>query len=333
MRKPIAAALIFALVLSLAAGCSSKQTNIPDSVAPSYEEGSTSKNGFYNDAQSDLAPPGEDAAVPESTAQKRIDFSPESDQKIIYSGSVGIETTEYDATVSDIKTLIENYDCLIGTSDESNEDQSWRDKSYDTSPRASTWTILVPAERFSALMDSIGTVHGHILSKKQDSDNLTRQYHDTENRIAALKVQEQRLLSFMEAADSVTDMLEIEGRLTEVRYELESLQGQNNSIDFQVQYATLHISLKEVVLYDTNGMPFFQRVSRAFSTSSSGFIQAVQGLLILLILLLPYLAVAGVVAAILYATRNRRAQCKMKRQQKKAVARKDMKRTDEASPK
>ncbi len=325
MKKAFTAALVLVLVITLMAGCGTRQ----NSSASSYGESTPSESGFNAGAQSDQALPEEEK---EASAPESADVTSADNQKITYSGSVVIETTDYDAAVSDIKALISGYDCLVGASDEYNDDQSWRDDTVDSSARTCSWTILVPSERFSDMMDSIGTIHGHVRSKRQDSDNLTRQYHDTESRIAALKVQEQRLLSFMEEADNVSDLLEIEDRLSEVRYELETLQNQNNSIDFQVQYATLQISLEEVADYDSTGLSFGQRVSHAFSDSGSSFTHAVQGLIILLILLLPYLVIAGVVVLVLFATRNRRARRRMERRQKNAAAQKGPKGPDVESP-
>ena len=203
------------------------------------------------------------------------------------------------------------------SANESDYNTGWRDAAYKVSARDFTWTLRVPSEKFTAMMDKLGSVHGHIESKDQSAEDMTKQFRDNEGRISALKAQEQRLLSFMEEAKTVSETLEIEDRLTEVRYELEQLQTANNDIDFMAKYSKLTVRVHEVVDYDTTGMSFAQRVNQAFSDSSHGFVRVVQGLVIALIWLLPYLAIAAVVALILFLTRDRRAAKRALRQEKR----------------
>ena len=237
--------------------------------------------------------------------------------KLVYTGYVSIQSTEYDATVTDIKALIAEYHCIVESADESNYDSGWRDTAYNTSARNFEWVIRVPSDSFAELMDRMGTVHGHVESKNQSTEDMTKRFRDNEGRIASLKVQEERLLSFMESAETISDMMEIEDRLSEVRYELEQLQNANNDIDFMARYSKLTVRVHEVVDYDTAGMSFGQRVVQAFSTSSSTFVRVVQVLIILLIWLLPYLAIAAVVVLILFLTRDKRAAKRAVRKEKR----------------
>ena len=72
-------------------------------------------------------------------------------------------------------------------------------------------------------------------------------------------------------------------------------------------WSTLTVRVSEVAAYSGDGLSFPQRVAQAWSTSGTGFVRAVQGILIAVIWLLPWLVIAGVVALILYLTRNKRA--------------------------
>ena len=166
------------------------------------------------------------------------------------------------------------------------------------------------------MMDDLDSITGHVNSKSQDAEDLTRQYSETASKIASLKTQESRLLTFMEQAKDISEMLEIEDRLADVRYEIETLLNQNNDIDLRVQYSTLTLTVNEVVDYDTTGMSFGQRVVRAFSNSTSGFVHVVQGIIILVILLLPYLIIAAIVGIILVATKGKREAVRIKKKEK-----------------
>ena len=76
--------------------------------------------------------------------------------KLVYTGSVTIDSTDYDATVADVRKLIADYGCLVEQANESDYDRTWRDAA--SSVREHTWTLRVPSEKFSALLDSFGTV-------------------------------------------------------------------------------------------------------------------------------------------------------------------------------
>ena len=76
------------------------------------------------------------------------------------------------------------------------------------------------------------------------------------------------------------------------------------------------LTVNEVVDYDTTGMSFGQRVVQAFSNSTSGFVHVIQGIIILVILLLPYLIIAAIVGIILVATRSKREAARSKKKEK-----------------
>ena len=301
-------ALLLAGLFLLLSGCGGSYES-HDSSAAYTEEAAEYESGFVSDeyASGGTAGGGSTEAQPAETAGL----------KLVYTGYVSIQSTEYDATVADVKALITEYRCIVESADESNYDTGWRDAAYNTSARDFEWVIRVPSDSFQELMERFGAVHGHVESKNQSAEDMTKRFRDNESRIASLKAQEERLLSFMENAETISETLEIEDRLSEVRYELEQLQNANNDIDFMAQYSKLTVRVHEVVDYDTAGMSFGQRVVQAFSTSSSTFVRVVQVLIILLIWLLPYLAIAAVVVLILFLTRDKRAAKRAVRKEKR----------------
>ena len=309
MKRLVSILLTGVLLACLLAGCggsggAASHDNSYAAAEETIEEAYDS--GFADSSTADSAPAGDSGSGTDLSGLK-----------LVYTGSVTVQSTEYDATVADIKSLIAEFGCIVETANEFDYDMGWRDAAYKASARDYTWTLRVPSEKFSAMMDKLGTVHGHIESREQSAEDMTKQFRDNEGRISALKAQEQRLLSFMENAETISDTLEIEDRLTEVRYELEQLQNANNDIDFMAKYSKLTVRVHEVVDYDTTGMSFPQRVNQAFSDSSHGFVRVVQGLVIALIWLLPYLAIAAVVALILFLTRDKRAAKRAVRQEKR----------------
>ena len=54
------------------------------------------------------------------------------------------------------------------------------------------------------------------------------------------------ILELLEKAGTVEDIITIEGRLSEVRYQLEAYASQLRTFDNQVDYSTVHINISEV---------------------------------------------------------------------------------------
>ena len=323
-RRIFSIALTCALVLGILSGCGSSGNYQSDT--SSAMSGISAGNSFgYSDSKTadidsvqaeELAPEGSQEAPAEAEVPSPQEQEVIPTEKIVYTGSVQLDTMDYDKSISEIKALILANNCIVASSNEANYDSSWRDSSYNSSAREYSWRILVPAKNFSKMMDDLDSITGHVNSKSQDAENLTRQYSETASKIASLKTQESRLLTFMEQAKDISEMLEIEDRLADVRYEIETLQNQNNDIDLRVQYSTLPLTVNEVVDYDTTGMSFGQRVVQAFSNSTSGFVHVIQGIIILVILLLPYLIIAAIVGIILVATRSKREAARLKKKEK-----------------
>ena len=55
----------------------------------------------------------------------------------------------------------------------------------------------------------------------------------------------------LESAETVSEMLEIESRLCDVQYQIESLTNTQRTIDNDVRYATFNLTLSEVTKYTT----------------------------------------------------------------------------------
>ena len=93
-------------------------------------------------------------------------------------------------------------------------------------------------------------------------------YVDTESRKIALETERDRLLELLEKAETVEDIITIEGRLSEVRYQLESYASQLRTYDNLVDYSTVHISIREVDR-ETKVEPktFWEEVTEEFGDS------------------------------------------------------------------
>ncbi|MBQ8831121.1 MAG: DUF4349 domain-containing protein [Oscillospiraceae bacterium] len=165
-------------------------------------------------------------------------------EKIIYTAHADIETIDFDGSVEKVYGLLEQYNAFI-------ENSYVTGKSYSTefyghqSYRVAEFTIRVPREYYSALTSSLDVL-GNVISINSSVDNITTQYIDTQSRLDTYRIEEDRLLAMLEKATSVEEMIAIEERLSEVRYNIESLTSQLKNWDNKVNYSTVTLYISEV---------------------------------------------------------------------------------------
>ena len=168
-------------------------------------------------------------------------------EKIIYSASATIETTEFDATLEALQTMIDRCGGWVESSSTNGANYSSISAGRKTY-RSASYTLRVPKESFSGLMGSLSEL-GNVPYSHVDSENVTSQYVDTQTRLATYEAQEQRLVELLDRAETVSDVIEIENELTEVRYRIESLQTTLLSWDRRVTWSTIELSINEVFEY------------------------------------------------------------------------------------
>ena len=161
--------------------------------------------------------------------------------------------------------------------------------------RSASLTVRIPAQSVDAFTEQVEKT-ANLVSSSRNLEDITLQYVDTETRLKALEVEEARLLELMEQAETMSDLLEIEGRLTEVRYEKERITSQLRTYDNQVNFATVYLDIEEVLEYTPVEEPtVWERISGGFVDSLRGVGQGFADLLIWLIVMSPYLVIWALV--------------------------------------
>lgn len=168
-------------------------------------------------------------------------------EKIIYSADATVETTEFDLTLEKLETLVRQVGGFVESSSINGSNYYSQSRGYNSS-RSAYYRIRIPSGRFNELMGSLSTL-GNVPYSSTYTENITSRYYDVQARLTAYQTQEQRLLEMMEMAETVSDIIVIEDRLTELRYQIESLQSTLNNWDRQVSYSSVSITVNEVSVY------------------------------------------------------------------------------------
>lgn len=221
-----------------------------------------------------------------------------SPEKLIYSASATVETTEFDRTIEKLSALVEQYGGFVESSSINGSNYYTQSRGY-SSERYASYVIRVPSGKFSALMGSLSTL-GNVPYSHTYTENITAQYYDTDARLTAYQTQEARLLEMMEAAETVEDLIAIEEKLTELRYQIESLQSTLKNWDRQAAYSTLDLEVQEVIEYTPESrMSYGQELALALTNGLRRTGEFFKDLLLAIVGALPALVILAVVLAIL----------------------------------
>ena len=113
-------------------------------------------------------------------------------------------------------------------------------------------TIRVPAEKFENARISLRKLAVRVEREDISTEDVTDQYYDIEARLKTLKETEAELTELLretrERGGDVDEIMKIYDRLTRIRSEIESLQGQLNRLDKLVAFSTLNIHLEPHIL-------------------------------------------------------------------------------------
>ena len=186
--------------------------------------------------------------------------SPEfADQKLITTVEVSAETEDLDTLMGQLNTHIAELGGYI------EYQNTYLGSAYSAHRyRSANMTIRIPAEKLPDFLQHVEGV-SNVISREQRQENVTLQYVDTESRMAALQAERDRLMELLEQAGDLSDLLQIEARLTDVLYELESTTAQLRSLDNQVGYATVELYVSEVTAYtQTQEQTVWQRIGSGF---------------------------------------------------------------------
>lgn len=186
-------------------------------------------------------------------------------QKLIKRVSMETETEDLDAVLPQVNAKVGE----LGGYVESQE--LYNGSSYSSyRSRSVNMTVRIPAERLADFTNQVEGI-SNVTSYTQTSDDVTLQYVDTESRVKALEVEQQRLMELLENAETMADLLEIESRLTDVRYELESYASQLRTLENLVNYATVNLYIRQVKTYtEVEPLTVWQRIGSGFKKNLSG---------------------------------------------------------------
>lgn len=235
-------AVLLVSVLLIFGGCSSQKSNETMSSQPAS-------------AIAEAPAPAGDNQVSQSVQERKMI------QKLYYT----IQTKTYESTLTLILDTMEKHKGYI----ENMEQRGLGGNENTTGNRYGYLRIRIPAQALKTFTEEFAG-DAKIVESRLETEDATAQFFDTEAHLKTLTIQEGRLLALLDQSTRLEDMIELEARLSQVRYEIENLQSTLNRLDQLVTYSVVEIALqevKDVLKLEGKADSYFERAYEMFMTS------------------------------------------------------------------
>ena len=287
--------LPFLLILLMLAGCNSSKSSSRKMSGSVPSEAAYAVPGDYGYGTAYEAMEEDAVAESETPAAPDPNSGMPAGRKIIRNADMSIQTREYDTFMTDLQARIASVGGYIESSYANGNAYSSR-----KTVRSAKLTVRIQAQNLDAFLDGVCTM-GNVLYKNVYSNDVTASYVDTEARLAALKTERDTLMSLLERAEKMEDIITIYERISDVTYEIESYEARIRTYDDQIAYSSVTVSVSEVeretvVTKETTWQEIERRVKENLQDIGEGF----KDLFVWFVSSLPSLLLLAVIAFMIW---------------------------------
>lgn len=283
MKRKVEAFLIAVMLVMMTAGCgNSSKMAVEDRATVSS---GAELDGEYNWDTDETADTG-------VTSENGLEAQVENGRKLIRTVSLSLETKEFDSVLTNLSTKTTELGGYIETSSVNGNSYSHH------STRYASYVIRIPADKLNEFVEVVSEL-GNVTQKNESVEDVTLRYIDVESHKKALETEQERLLELLSKAENMEEILTIESKLSDIRYEIENYESQLKTMDNQIDYSTVSVYVDEVErVTDTGEKGFFEEIKERFGNSLYVVARGIRGLVIGILGSLPILIVCGGVIAV-----------------------------------
>ena len=283
MKRKVEAFLIAVMLVMMTVGCG-------NSSKMAVEDRATVSSGAELDGE--YSWDTDETADTGVTSENGLEAQVENGRKLIRTVSLSLETKEFDSVLTNLSTKTTELGGYIETSSVNGNSYSHH------STRYASYVIRIPADKLNEFVEVVSEL-GNVTQKNESVEDVTLRYIDVESHKKALETERERLLELLSKAENMEEILTIESKLSDIRYEIENYESQLKTMDNQIDYSTVSVYVDEVErVTDTGEKGFFEEIKERFGNSLYVVARGIRGLVIGILGSLPILIVCGGVIAV-----------------------------------
>ncbi|WP_046242728.1 DUF4349 domain-containing protein [Hymenobacter terrenus] len=179
---------------------------------------------------------------------------------LIYHADMRLKVVSLPKASARLDSLVRQSGGYTSASTETRENGEWHQET----------TIRVRPNRFGTLLATLAGL-GTVEEKKLTTDDVTAEHADVAARLRTKRALEQRYLTLLNQAKKVSDMLEIEEKIGEVREEIESTESRLKTLNDEVSYSSITLTCYQPLPEATPDAPVVSLGSRLVGAMYSGW--------------------------------------------------------------
>ncbi|OLB73921.1 MAG: hypothetical protein AUI14_25025 [Actinobacteria bacterium 13_2_20CM_2_71_6] len=153
-------------------------------------------------------------------------------RSIVYTGSMRVRVDDVNAAAGRLVGMAAGAGGFIGG------DQ----RQIDSGKSTATLILRIPADKFASTLDEISRV-GKEQSRQVSTQDVTANVVDLAARIQAQQASVDRVRALLAKAQTIAEITSVEGELSRREADLESLKGQQRSLDDLTALSTISVTL------------------------------------------------------------------------------------------
>ena len=127
--------------------------------------------------------------------------------------------------------------------------------------------IRVPATQFDTALKKLHSMGSGVIPEKLTGQDVTEEFIDLEARIKTQKALESQFLEIMKQAKKVSDALDVQRQIAEVRTEIEKLEGRKRFLENRASLSTITVTLHAPTAIAVSASGFGRTIREAVGES------------------------------------------------------------------
>lgn len=245
--------------------------------------GATTVQAAYGEAQADSGAPAQNDG-----------------RKIVRTASLTLNTTVYDEDLTALRALLEGAGGYLSDFYEYGDASSGE-------TRYATLYMRVPSSGLNAFIAGVEGI-GRVVSRSESATDMTVQYTDNDARLQTLKTKRERLDELLKKAETTSDIIEIEGAMSDAQYEIDRYETWQRTIDRDVDMSAVDVTLREETPAESaaaTDKSLGARLTAALRASFIGIGDFLRDMLVFAVMALPVIIPLALVVLVIALCRHR----------------------------
>jgi len=231
---------------------------------------------------------------------ENLEYTDDTTRKLISTFNIYGESSDFDACITNIENKTENLGGYVESSSIYVSGGYFVGDDYKDL-RYADYTLRIPEEKVDEFCEDIND-NINVTSSSKSVEDVTLTYTDLTSKKSALKSEQEALEKLMDSAETMEDIIAINDKLTEVRYELESLESQLRVYDNKIDYSTVYLTIEEkspddltIITEET----FFDKVKTGFKENLKNIKDFFLNIVMNIIIYIPQILLIVIIVIIL----------------------------------